>query len=189
MQHPPLPRRTTRSASTCASTFCTLTGGRMAQSAGYVLGPEVIAIAAEAFGRSWHFIEQDPVLAGQERQALKAELARAICVRRAAVNATICAWPIARSASCARNWNGRQKVIVPRRCAGFARLAARRNVVARMSAKREIRGRLSPHFAVAHARDERTINSPAWRRARADNPRWCAGRARRARRRGRSPPR
>jgi hypothetical protein len=50
----------------------------MPQSAGYVLGPEVIAIAVEAFGRSWHFIEQDPVLAGQERQALKAELARAI---------------------------------------------------------------------------------------------------------------
>ena len=50
----------------------------MAQSAGYVLGPEAIAIAAEAFGRSWHFVEQDPVLAGQERQALKAELARAV---------------------------------------------------------------------------------------------------------------
>jgi hypothetical protein len=50
----------------------------MPQSAGYVLGPEAIAIAAEAFGRSWHFIEQDPVLAGQERQTLKAELARAV---------------------------------------------------------------------------------------------------------------
>jgi hypothetical protein len=53
-------------------------GGRMPESAGYALGPEAIAIAAEAFGRSWHFVEQDPVLAGQERQALKAELARAI---------------------------------------------------------------------------------------------------------------
>jgi hypothetical protein len=50
----------------------------MPQAAGYVLGPEAIAIAAEAFGRSWHFIEQDPVLAGQERQTLKAELARAV---------------------------------------------------------------------------------------------------------------
>jgi hypothetical protein len=50
----------------------------MPEFAGYVLGPEAIAIAAEAFGRSWHFIEQDPVLAGQERQALKAELARAV---------------------------------------------------------------------------------------------------------------
>ena len=50
----------------------------MTQSAGYVLGPEAIAIAAEAFGRSWHFIEHDPVLAGQEPQMLKAELARAV---------------------------------------------------------------------------------------------------------------
>jgi hypothetical protein len=50
----------------------------MAQSAGYVLGPEAIAIAAEAFGRSWNFIEHDPVLAGQEPQMLKAELARAV---------------------------------------------------------------------------------------------------------------
>jgi len=50
----------------------------MAQSAGYVLNPEAIAIAAEAFGRSWHFIERDPVLAGQEPQMLKAELARAV---------------------------------------------------------------------------------------------------------------
>ena len=50
----------------------------MAQSTGYFLGPEAIAIAAEAFGRSWHFIEHDPVLAGQERQTLKAELARAV---------------------------------------------------------------------------------------------------------------
>jgi hypothetical protein len=46
--------------------------------AGYVLGPEAIAIAAEAFGRSWNFIEHDPVLAGQEPQMLKAELARAV---------------------------------------------------------------------------------------------------------------
>jgi hypothetical protein len=50
----------------------------MPESAGYVLGPEAIAIAADAFGRSWQFIEQDPVLAGQERQTLKAELARAV---------------------------------------------------------------------------------------------------------------
>ena len=38
-------------------------------------GPEVSAIASEAFSRSWDFIEQDPVLAGHDRETLQAELA------------------------------------------------------------------------------------------------------------------
>ena len=33
------------------------------------------AIASEAFSRSWHFIERDPVLAGHDRETLQAELA------------------------------------------------------------------------------------------------------------------
>jgi hypothetical protein len=37
--------------------------------------PEAEAIASEAFSRSWHFIERDPVLAGHDREALQAELA------------------------------------------------------------------------------------------------------------------
>jgi len=41
-------------------------------------GPEIIALASEAFRRSWHFIEADPVLAGCDRKALQAELARSI---------------------------------------------------------------------------------------------------------------
>jgi hypothetical protein len=36
---------------------------------------EAGAIASEAFSRSWHFIERDPVLAGHDREALQAELA------------------------------------------------------------------------------------------------------------------
>ena len=32
-------------------------------------------VASEAFSRSWHFIERDPVLAGHDREALQAELA------------------------------------------------------------------------------------------------------------------
>jgi hypothetical protein len=33
------------------------------------------SIALEAFTRSWHFIERDPVLAGHDRDTLKAQLA------------------------------------------------------------------------------------------------------------------
>jgi hypothetical protein len=40
--------------------------------------PEVIAIASDAFCRSWDFIEGDPVFAGHDRDALRAEIARAI---------------------------------------------------------------------------------------------------------------
>jgi hypothetical protein len=42
------------------------------------LRPEVVAVASEAFSRSWHFIERDPVLAGHDRETLQAELARRI---------------------------------------------------------------------------------------------------------------
>ena len=34
-------------------------------------GPEASAIASEAFSRSWHFIERDPVLAGRDQLALQ----------------------------------------------------------------------------------------------------------------------
>ena len=33
------------------------------------------SIASEAFARSWHFIERDPVLAGHDRGILQAQLA------------------------------------------------------------------------------------------------------------------
>jgi hypothetical protein len=39
------------------------------------VGPAVSAIASEAFSRSWHFIERDPVLAGHDRETLQAQLA------------------------------------------------------------------------------------------------------------------
>jgi hypothetical protein len=39
------------------------------------LRPDVEAVASEAFSRSWHFIERDPVLAGHDRETLQAELA------------------------------------------------------------------------------------------------------------------
>jgi hypothetical protein len=37
--------------------------------------PDASAIASEAFARSWHFIERDPVLAGHDRETLQAQLA------------------------------------------------------------------------------------------------------------------
>ena len=40
---------------------------------GFAAGASVVA--SEAFSRSWHFIERDPVLAGHDREALQAELA------------------------------------------------------------------------------------------------------------------
>ena len=39
------------------------------------LDPEASAVASEAFSRSWHFIERDPVLGGHDRETLQAELA------------------------------------------------------------------------------------------------------------------
>jgi hypothetical protein len=39
------------------------------------IAPDASAIASEAFARSWHFIERDPVLAGHDRDTLKAQLA------------------------------------------------------------------------------------------------------------------
>jgi hypothetical protein len=42
------------------------------------IGPEASAIASEAFSRSWHFIERDPMLAGHDRETLQTELARQI---------------------------------------------------------------------------------------------------------------
>ena len=40
--------------------------------------PDASAVASEAFARSWHFIERDPILAGHDRDALKAQLASEI---------------------------------------------------------------------------------------------------------------
>jgi hypothetical protein len=37
--------------------------------------PDVSTVASEAFARSWHFIERDPILAGHDRDALKVQLA------------------------------------------------------------------------------------------------------------------
>ena len=39
------------------------------------IDPDASAIASEAFARSWHFIERDPVLAGHDRETLQAQLA------------------------------------------------------------------------------------------------------------------
>ena len=36
--------------------------------------PEASTVASEAFSRSWHFIERDPVLAGHDRETLQVEL-------------------------------------------------------------------------------------------------------------------
>ena len=42
------------------------------------LAPEVRKLASEAFNRCWHFIEQDPVLAGVDRQGMQDQLAQLI---------------------------------------------------------------------------------------------------------------
>ena len=39
------------------------------------IDPDALGIASEAFARSWHFIERDPVLAGHDRETLQAQLA------------------------------------------------------------------------------------------------------------------
>ena len=41
----------------------------------WVFAADASVVASEAFSRSWHFIERDPVLAGHDREALQAELA------------------------------------------------------------------------------------------------------------------
>ena len=38
------------------------------------IDPDASAIASEAFARSWHFIERDPVLAGHDRGTLQTQL-------------------------------------------------------------------------------------------------------------------
>ncbi|MFL5084900.1 MAG: hypothetical protein ACJ8FP_08780 [Xanthobacteraceae bacterium] len=38
------------------------------------IDPDASAIASQAFARSWHFIERDPVLAGHDRETLQAQL-------------------------------------------------------------------------------------------------------------------
>jgi len=42
------------------------------------LAPEVRVLASEVFNRSWRFIEQDPVLAGEDRQGMQDQLAQLI---------------------------------------------------------------------------------------------------------------
>jgi hypothetical protein len=41
-------------------------------------GPEALAVASEAFSKSWSFIEGDPILKSHDREKLQAELARGI---------------------------------------------------------------------------------------------------------------
>jgi hypothetical protein len=52
-----------------------LTGGCVVS---HAILPELVETAADAFGRSWTFIQHDPLLAGCDRSQLKAELAREI---------------------------------------------------------------------------------------------------------------
>lgn len=40
--------------------------------------PEIRELASQAFNRSWHFIEHDPVLAGMDRASMQDELAQHI---------------------------------------------------------------------------------------------------------------
>jgi hypothetical protein len=42
------------------------------------LAPEVRKLASEVFNRCWQFIEQDPVMAGEDRQAIQEQLAQLI---------------------------------------------------------------------------------------------------------------
>jgi hypothetical protein len=50
------------------------------------IAPDASAIASEAFARSWHFIERDPVLAGHDRGTLQAQPALEIHQLMAAVS-------------------------------------------------------------------------------------------------------
>ena len=40
--------------------------------------PEIRLLASEVFNRSWQFLEQDPVLAGADRESLQEQLAQII---------------------------------------------------------------------------------------------------------------
>ena len=42
------------------------------------LAPELRVLASEVFNRSWQFIEQDPALAGEDRQGMQDQLAQLI---------------------------------------------------------------------------------------------------------------
>ena len=42
------------------------------------LAPEVRILASEVISRSWHFLESDPLLAGQDRQQLQEQLAQIV---------------------------------------------------------------------------------------------------------------
>jgi hypothetical protein len=42
------------------------------------LAPELRILASEVFNRSWQFIEQDPVLAGEDRLGMQDQLAQLI---------------------------------------------------------------------------------------------------------------
>ena len=42
------------------------------------VAPEVRKLASEVFNRCWQFIEQDPVMAGEDRQAIQEQLAQLI---------------------------------------------------------------------------------------------------------------
>ena len=42
------------------------------------LAPEVRTLASEVFNRSWQFIEQDPIFAGEDRQGMQEQLAQLI---------------------------------------------------------------------------------------------------------------
>jgi hypothetical protein len=66
------------------------------------LAPDASAIASEAFSRSWHFIERDPVLAGHDERPCKrsshCEFNRSW--RLTPRSATRCGSPIGRSVGC-----------------------------------------------------------------------------------------
>ena len=40
--------------------------------------PQIRLLASEVFNRSWHFLEQDPVLAGEDRESLQEQLGQLI---------------------------------------------------------------------------------------------------------------
>jgi hypothetical protein len=42
------------------------------------LAPEIRILASEVYNRSWQFLEQDPVLAGKDRDSLQEQLAELI---------------------------------------------------------------------------------------------------------------
>ena len=42
------------------------------------LSPDARVLASEVFNRSWQFLERDPVLAGEDREAMQEQLAELI---------------------------------------------------------------------------------------------------------------